>query len=196
MKVLIYSDCKQKESGETWFRGGEDLVYYQNTYRRENMTSSQRYYYTFTFSYTFTHDEDSVYFAYSQPYTYSNLTDYLTAIEKLDLDFVRRNTMCQTLAGNKCEYLTITSKTNDEALNNQKQGVIISGRVHPGESNSSWMMKGVIDFLISIDPVAVDLRQKYIFKIIPMINPDGVINGNYRCSLAGCDLNRRYKSPN
>lgn len=26
-----------------------------------------------------------------------------------------------------------------------------------------------------------------------MLNPDGVINGNYRCSLAGVDLNRRWK---
>ena len=29
-----------------------------------------------------------------------------------------------------------------------------------------------------------------------MINIDGVINGNYRCSLAGVDLNRRWKKPN
>lgn len=28
-----------------------------------------------------------------------------------------------------------------------------------------------------------------------MLNPDGVINGNYRSSLAGCDLNRRWKYP-
>ena len=28
-----------------------------------------------------------------------------------------------------------------------------------------------------------------------MLNPDGVINGNYRCSLAGVDLNRRWKVP-
>lgn len=28
-----------------------------------------------------------------------------------------------------------------------------------------------------------------------MLNPDGVINGNYRCSLAGCDLNRRWNKP-
>ena len=27
-----------------------------------------------------------------------------------------------------------------------------------------------------------------------MLNPDGVIVGNYRCSLAGRDLNRRYKT--
>ena len=40
-------------------------------------------------------------------------------------------------------------------------------------------------------PVA--LRKHYIFKIVPMINPDGVIVGNTRCNLAGSDLNRQYK---
>ena len=38
------------------------------------------------------------------------------------------------------------------------------------------------------------LRDNFIFKIVPMLNPDGVIVGNYRCSLAGRDLNRSYKS--
>lgn len=28
-----------------------------------------------------------------------------------------------------------------------------------------------------------------------MMNPDGVINGNYRCALSGCDLNRHWKNP-
>jgi hypothetical protein len=28
-----------------------------------------------------------------------------------------------------------------------------------------------------------------------MLNPDGVINGNYRTSLAGVDLNRRWDNP-
>lgn len=27
---------------------------------------------------------------------------------------------------------------------------------------------------------------------VPMLNPDGVINGNYRCNLAGFDLNRSF----
>lgn len=30
--------------------------------------------------------------------------------------------------------------------------------------------------------------------MIPMLNPDGVIIGNYRCSLTGRDLNRNYKT--
>lgn len=57
------------------------------------------------------------------------------------------------------------------------------------------MMKGAIDFLVSPAPEAKVLREKFVFKIVPMLNPDGVINGNYRCSLAGADLNRRWKNP-
>jgi murein tripeptide amidase MpaA len=59
------------------------------------------------------------------------------------------------------------------------------------------MMRGTILFLTDPDSVeAAILRDNFVFKIIPMLNPDGVINGNYRCSLAGCDLNRRWRNPN
>ncbi|KAL6038296.1 hypothetical protein STEG23_030299, partial [Scotinomys teguina] len=54
---------------------------------------------------------------------------------------------------------------------------VITARVHPGESNASWVMKGTLEFLVSNDPVAKLLRENFIFKIIPMLNPDGVING-------------------
>jgi len=47
------------------------------------------------------------------------------------------------------------------------------------------MMKGVIDFLTGHSPEAKALRDNFVFKIIPILNPDGVINGNYRCSLSG-----------
>ena len=88
--------------------------------------------------------------------------------------------------------LTITSRSNLENLPKRK-GVVLSARVHPGESVGSWMMKGAIDFLTDeTSEEAEILRQNFVFKVIPMLNPDGVINGNYRCSLAGCDLNRRW----
>ena len=32
-------------------------------------------------------------------------------------------------------------------------------------------------------------------QVIPMLNPDGVINGNYRCSVSGQDLNRQWQNP-
>lgn len=39
------------------------------------------------------------------------------------------------------------------------------------------------------------MRERFVFKIVPMLNPDGVIVGNYRCSLSGYDLNRQWVSP-
>ena len=67
----------------------------------------------------------------------------------------------------------------------RKQTIFLSARVHPGESNASFIVEGFIKFMMSDDDDAVTLRERYVFKIIPMLNPDGVINGNYRCSLSG-----------
>jgi cytosolic carboxypeptidase protein 2/3 len=73
-----------------------------------------------------------------------------------------------------------------------RQAIIITGRVHPGETNSSFIIEGMLNFLISENEEAKQLRNKYVFKIIPMLNPDGVAVGNYRCSLSGQDLNRQW----
>jgi len=54
------------------------------------------------------------------------------------------------------------------------------------------MIKGAMEFLTEENDIAKKLRENYIFKIIPMLNPDGVIQGNNRCSLSGNDLNRKY----
>lgn len=56
-------------------------------------------------------------------------------------------------------------------------------------------MKGLIDYLTGPTLDAKILRDNFIFKIVPMLNPDGVINGSYRCGLAGVDLNRCWPDP-
>lgn len=66
-----------------------------------------------------------------------------------------------------------------------RKAIILTSRVHPGETNASYVMDGVLDYLVSDDPKAIFLRDAFVFKIIPMLNPDGVIVGNYRCSLSG-----------
>jgi murein tripeptide amidase MpaA len=107
-----------------------------------------------------------------------------------------RRTLCKTIAGLDCEMLTITEKGEYQEMR-AKKAVVISSRVHPGETVGSWMMRGVMQFLTDPDSHEAQLlRKKFIFKVVPMLNPDGVVNGNYRTSLAGCDLNRRWKAPN
>lgn len=57
------------------------------------------------------------------------------------------------------------------------------------------MMKGVLDYLLGNSENARTLRDTYLFKLVPMLNPDGVINGNTRCNLSGVDLNRHWLDP-
>lgn len=76
-----------------------------------------------------------------------------------------------------------------------KKQIVVCARVHPGESNSSYMMQGFIKYLLGNSLQARELRKRCVFNIIPMTNPDGVIVGNYRTNMAGNDLNRKYLNP-
>ena len=105
---------------------------------------------------------------------------------------VRRTELWKSLAGNGLDLIIITNFDSSDYDISVRQAVIITGRVHPGESNSSFIVQGILDFLVGDSQTAIDLRNKYVFKIIPMLNPDGVIIGNYRCSLSGQDLNRQW----
>ena len=87
-------------------------------------------------------------------------------------------------------------KKDFDPTDHRKQTIFLTSRVHPGESNASFMIQGAIDFLLQKNnKEAKMLRETFIFKIIPMLNPDGVVNGNYRCNFSGADLNRRWPNP-
>ena len=102
----------------------------------------------------------------------------------------KRKMLCQTNAGNPVDILTITTSPENEQQPKHKKAIVLSARVHPGETGASWMMKGLIDYLVGPSIGARILRDNFVFKVIPMVNADGVILGNTRCSLVGQDMNR------
>jgi murein tripeptide amidase MpaA len=105
-------------------------------------------------------------------------------------DRLRRTELSKTIAGNSVDLLMITNFASSQDAIADRKCIIISSRVHPGESNASFIMEGFLDFIVSNEKEAKALRETFVFKVVPMLNPDGVIVGNYRCSLSGLDLNR------
>lgn len=58
------------------------------------------------------------------------------------------------------------------------------------------MLQGVLDKLMNFEnPQTKVLLDNYVFKIIPMLNPDGVSRGYWRFDTLGLNLNRFYKDP-
>jgi murein tripeptide amidase MpaA len=53
----------------------------------------------------------------------------------------------------------------------------------------------MVTFLLSANKKAAEIRKNYIIYVVPMLNPDGVIQGNHRTCLAGFDMNRRWSTP-
>lgn len=192
MQISVYS-CKNFElNKEGWHKGGTKINYFANNIERPN----GKPYYTLSFYYEFMHEFDIVYFAYAVPYTYTDLLRLLDSYEQDQRisQILLRIPLCRTIGDNIIYLLTITSPGTREELKKKKL-IFLSARVHPGETVSSFIMEGIINFLTGTSTVSQALREKFIFKIIPMLNPDGVINGNNRCSLLGVDLNRRWKKP-
>ncbi|KAG8429752.1 hypothetical protein GDO86_018603, partial [Hymenochirus boettgeri] len=191
MQPLMYSEMEAKTRGIGWYRTGENIKYYRN-----NLDQDGRPMFSLSWTFQFPHNSDICYFAYCYPYTYSNLQDYLANIasDPVRSKYCKIRVLCHTLAGNMVYILTITNPSPATDRPKKKKAVIVTARVHPGETNSSWVMKGFLDYILSDSNDACLLRDTLVFKVVPMLNPDGVIVGNYRCSLAGRDLNRNYKS--
>ncbi len=69
--------------------------------------------------------------------------------------------------------------------------VFVTARVHPGETPASFVAQGLVDWLLGSHNQAVLLRRGVTIVVVPMLNPDGVFLGNYRCAVSDPMLETR-----
>lgn len=133
-------------------------------------------------------------FAVAPPFSYSRLQAYLSVLESKFRDKFSRTVIGKSLQSRKLELITIDHVPKPTKLDtkNMIRVIIILARTHPGESVTSFVCQGVLEFLLGSHPIAAVLRDNFVFKVIPMLNPDGVFLGNNRCNLIGQDLNRAW----
>ena len=184
----------EKEPLKGWHRAGYDIKYRPS--KLNSLLTEPKTYFSLSFSYQFENPHSKVYFAYAFPYTFSRLCGFLTSLTSTHSSILKRDVLCKTLSGVDVPFITITNFTSTL----RKSQVVVTARQHPGETHGSFMLEvrliqGLVRYLTSDHPGAVLLRDRVVFTLVPCLNPDGVIMGNYRTGFAGHDLNRQFANP-
>ena len=203
MQRVIFNIINYSKSKNLFREGMSPVVSSSSRRKWERIPSRNVFYYkcprhngnyVMSFLFAFDKEHDKYCFAYSFPYTYSDLQTYLKDLDDRCMRFYKRELLGCSLQLRKMDLITITHPRNLQK-GIKKRVVFITARIHPGESPASYVCQGMMDFLMSSTPEAKLLRDNIVFKFVPMLNPDGVFHGNYRVSFMGSDLNRLWQKP-
>jgi hypothetical protein len=124
-----------------------------------------------------------VYFATFYPYTLSQLEAHIARMAKAQYATIR--TLGKTVHGRDIRVITITDPQSGDAT--KRRAFFIAG-THGAESASIYGVEGMLDFLVSDDPVAREMRRQVLWQIVPVLNVDAVVEGLDRRNAAGINL--------
>jgi hypothetical protein len=139
------------------------------------------------FSYEF--ESSPVWIAYAHPYPYERLVSFISSIS--GKKFVNIEEISKTKEGRGLELISIT---DPQFGSHEKKTVFLIAMQHSGEDASTFYLEGLINFLLSEDEDAARARRHFDFKLIPMMNPDGVFHGTSRYNAEMEDLNNIWFS--
>ncbi len=116
-----------------------------------------------------------VWIARFYPYTFSDLEIWLKSIE--NKPFVEIQKPGYSQEGKPVYLIKIT---DSETPSTNKKRIFMHARTHSAEVPPSFLIEGLVDFLLSGSTEAREILSDFEFYIFPMQNVDGAIAGNYR----------------
>jgi hypothetical protein len=177
------------------YRGGPHLIYTKGTqpvysYDQKNWERITNVHYdsklhSLSFRNLFT--EDSVWIAYAHPFSYGQGLALLDSVA--GNPFLTMETLGATQQGRNINLLTLTDISVPDA---EKKVVFITTLQHAGEYCGGYVVSGLLNFLLSDNENAAMARKTTVYKIIPMMNPDGIFHGITRFNGNYEDLNQEW----
>ncbi|QDT02309.1 Zinc carboxypeptidase [Rubripirellula lacrimiformis] len=101
------------------------------------------------------------------------------------LPYVNRSVIGQSVQGRPLHRLDITDADRPDY-------VFIVARQHPPEVSGAIGMMHFVETIADASPLSEQFRSRYCAAVVPMVNPDGVAQGHWRCNANGVDLNRDW----
>jgi hypothetical protein len=134
--------------------------------------------------------QKSVYVARTYPYPAERIEKVIA--QHKNHPYFKTEILDYSPKGYPIYYFNITNPNID---NKHKKDIWIHSRTHPAETGSSFVLEGMIDYLLGRENMAgneIDLN-KLNFHIVPIVNIDGVICANSRRSPLGYDIEREWR---
>jgi murein tripeptide amidase MpaA len=117
-------------------------------------------------------DAETAWFAWGPPFT---LEDAASLVDETATDVAEAESfvLARTRGGHRIPALRLDPTSSENA----PFGVWVQARQHAWESGSSWVARGLVEWLVSSDPQAAALRMKTRFVIVPIMDVDNVVLG-------------------
>ena len=189
LQGAMFQPCTMRfmNAGKAAYPSGWENYQAVASYDRQNWFRVPTAYADGVMTISHTPEQDSVYYAYFEPYSRERHLDLLGRAARSPL--VRIVDLGNTVQGRDLNLVRIGEP-------GAAKKVWVIARQHPGESMAEWFAEGMIVALIErANPVARRLLENTVFYIVPNMNPDGAVLGNLRTNAASANLNREWVAP-
>ncbi len=132
-------------------------------------------------------DTDTTWISAQELITSKDISNWATRLS--EKSFVRLTEIGKSREGKPINLLQIGNPESDNLI-------IVLSRQHPPEVSGWLAMKWFVETLCVENEKAENFRNEYCIYVVPLVNPDGVDNGQWRHNAGGIDLNRDWEDFN